>query len=323
MKTLRALALLVASLFVALPAAAGSKVILMGGGASATPGNTDPAYLGPTTITWPGATNPLGGLTLVQSSGSYGSTTQPLITGFFGASEVFRVTNAGDIVHGGDGAFTGPSITAMRGASVSIWSTAQNSPIKLSIDTVWPQATAQFQFGGLDAADTLTGTNTAQKVVAILPVYDQTGTAGGTDLTIFRKETALGSGAQKFISLQAGAAGTTEMFAIDNKGVITKSISAAITASATSVQGGSPLTSALNVITTCATAGDSVTLPAAAAGLTIKITNRTATSADVFPASGDSINAGAADAAQALATLATLDCYAIDATIWECNTLAR
>jgi hypothetical protein len=62
------------------------------------------------------------------------------------------------------------------------------------------------------------------------------------------------------------------------------------------------LTSTFNRVTTVGTAADSVKLPAAKAGMSIVVFNKAASnSLNVFPASGDSINALSADAAYALA----------------------
>jgi hypothetical protein len=70
--------------------------------------------------------------------------------------------------------------------------------------------------------------------------------------------------------------------------------SLSITADVGSAQGGSPLTRSFNVISVCANAGDSVTLPAVfKAGTLIFIKNNGANSSDVFPASGDNCGAGA------------------------------
>lgn len=89
-----------------------------------------------------------------------------------------------------------------------------------------------------------------------------------------------------------------------------------ITASATSIQGGSPLTTDYNEISVCATIGDSVTLPAAAIGLQITIINNGAASADVFPASGDNLGAGL-NLAAALASGATVTYFAYSTTSWK------
>ena len=100
-------------------------------------------------------------------------------------------------------------------------------------------------------------------------------------------------------------------------------VSAAITADSGSAQGGSPLVSDINIITVCGTAGDSVTLPVAQAGLVVTIINATATSADIFPAADGAINAVAHDGAYALATLRTAVCYGLDALHWQCTYSVR
>ena len=61
------------------------------------------------------------------------------------------------------------------------------------------------------------------------------------------------------------------------------------------------LTATHNRITTVATAADSVKLPAAIAGSFVTVFNKGANSANVFPATGDAINALSANAAYALA----------------------
>jgi hypothetical protein len=77
----------------------------------------------------------------------------------------------------------------------------------------------------------------------------------------------------------------------------------AITAFAGGGQGSATaLTSDINSITTCATANDSVKLPAAVAGKSITVSNLGAAHAAVFPATGDLIDSLAANASVSLAT---------------------
>lgn len=102
---------------------------------------------------------------------------------------------------------------------------------------------------------------------------------------------------------------------IPQTGLHKRSVTAGITADVGSAQGGSPLTTEINQISTCATAGDSVTLPTAVAGLRVTIINNGAESCDVFPASGDNLGAGA-DTAAALAAGANITYVAYDATNW-------
>ena len=52
-------------------------------------------------------------------------------------------------------------------------------------------------------------------VLNISPTYNQSGTAGGTDLLVNRTETAIGSGDQNLMDLQVGG---TSKFKVDNAG---------------------------------------------------------------------------------------------------------
>ena len=106
-------------------------------------------------------------------------------------------------------------------------------------------------------------------------------------------------------------------------GVFRGAVTATITADAGSIQGGNPITKTFNEISVSGTTGDSITLPLAAAGQFVMITNHGANSADVFPALGDAINEAAANTAKALAADASMLCYSYDATNWECLTMAR
>lgn len=78
-----------------------------------------------------------------------------------------------------------------------------------------------------------------------------------------------------------------------------------------------PLTGSVNKITVCATIADSVILPTAVTGARIVVFNGGATSCNVFPQTGESINSGAANAAFAVATTkaAVFDCVAIG--VWN------
>jgi len=94
-----------------------------------------------------------------------------------------------------------------------------------------------------------------------------------------------------------------------------RSVEAGITADVGSVQGGSPITKDVNQISVCANAGDSITLPTAAAGLMVTIINNGAQACDVFPAASDDCGAGA-NTAVSLAAAANITYQAFDATTW-------
>ena len=115
-----------------------------------------------------------------------------------------------------------------------------------------------------------------------------------------------------------------DSFVIQSSGGITKrvehltiqgTVSAGLTASATSIQGGTPLTNRFNEISTCATIGDSVTLPTAIAGKMVTVINNGANSADVFPATSDDLGAGV-NLATALAAGNVITYLAFDAITW-------
>ncbi len=92
-----------------------------------------------------------------------------------------------------------------------------------------------------------------------------------------------------------------------------------LTADNGSVQGGQVLVSSFNVIDTCGTAGDAVTLPAVfAAGTIIFIKNGAGANAvDVFPALGDDLGAGANVAASLLAGAGIVYIATVANTTWE------
>jgi len=72
-----------------------------------------------------------------------------------------------------------------------------------------------------------------------------------------------------------------------------------------------------NRVSVCATANDSVKLPAAVAGMQLYVQNSGAASCDVFPASGEAIDAGAADAAFALASGSKVFFFCMTSGTWR------
>lgn len=77
------------------------------------------------------------------------------------------------------------------------------------------------------------------------------------------------------------------------------------------------LTGEFNNVTTCATAGDSVKLPTAVAGLNITVKNNGAATLAVFPFSGDSINPLAVNLSIDVAVNSEVTFRAISTTVWE------
>ena len=88
-------------------------------------------------------------------------------------------------------------------------------------------------------------------------------------------------------------------------------------ASTTQTQGAATqMRYGMNRITTCANANDAVKLPAARAGAECIVFNRGAQTAQVFPASGDKIEGGAADASTTLAASKNAWFGSVDGTDW-------
>lgn len=127
-----------------------------------------------------------------------------------------------------------------------------------------------------------------------------TGAITGASIAVTGAITGASVAATGAVSGNTVAATTTSSAAsFVSSGLDIKSSANALTAHAGGGQGSAlALTKAINRVTTVATAGDSVVLPAALAGRSVVVVNAAAANAmDCFPASGEVINALAADAA--------------------------
>jgi hypothetical protein len=102
-----------------------------------------------------------------------------------------------------------------------------------------------------------------------------------------------------------------------NVGSITVNLTvvAGITASTTQTQGQGALTGTVNQVSTVANTNDTVTLPTAAAGVTVIIKNSGANTLRIYPASGDNLGAGV-DTATTLAAGAAVQFITYDDTNW-------
>ena len=101
-------------------------------------------------------------------------------------------------------------------------------------------------------------------------------------------------------------------------GLPTSSSTPAITATPAGTQASSvQLTSVINRITVVATIGDGVKLPPALTGTTLIVANTAANAANVFPNTGDAINALAANAAFSLAGGKTASLYCAAPGFWH------
>ncbi len=130
---------------------------------------------------------------------------------------------------------------------------------------------------------------------------------------------------QSDIENQVGAIATTDQLTEKTSGsgitfasLFMEKITTGITAFATGGQASAvALVSQINNITVCATAGDSVKLPSAVAGLRIVVKNNGAAALDIFPATSDSIDALAVNLAVRIQPGSVITFYAKDGIVWE------
>ena len=117
---------------------------------------------------------------------------------------------------GGGGGLTAPNV------SVSSALSSGTADVTLNIQTA-------RNFTGANNAVKMSsgtfsgGTGILQNAVLINPTYNQTSTAGATDLLINRTETAIGSGTQRLISAGTGGGSYVEKFGVDNLGRVINS----------------------------------------------------------------------------------------------------
>lgn len=119
------------------------------------------------------------------------------------------ITLASSVVAGGV-VVAGTQLRCTNGVN-----TNSTTPLKIqSIAIGGTSSSTQAFIGGYtNAASAATHT-----VLELSPTYNQTGTAGSTDIKIVRTEMALGSGAHAFIDCYYGALGTTQGFVVRPKG---------------------------------------------------------------------------------------------------------
>jgi hypothetical protein len=120
-------------------------------------------------------------------------------------------------------------------------------------------------------------------------------------------------------NLGLGTGSSPTFTALTTTGINKVSVANALTAHSGGGQGSAlALTVAMNRITTVAASGDSVKLPAAAAGEQVVVVNAAASNAmDCFPTSGDAINALSANTALSIAADSTVLFCCIVAGTWN------
>ncbi len=169
----------------------------------------------------------------------------------------------------------------------------------------------------------VTGATTVAAVTASGLVTMSGAATVGTTLTVTGNLTAsaaasvgttLGVGTNATVGGTLGVTGDATF-----TGAIVRSVAAAVTAAATpnnTQAGGTVLTKDVNNVATCATAGNSVVMPAAIAGRMVSVFNNGVASCAVWPAVGDNLGLGV-NVQNTLSATSNVTYCAYDTTNWE------
>jgi len=138
---------------------------------------------------------------------------------------------------------------------------------------------------------------------------------GSNNFRIFSQNATGSVGA---ISLTAYSANSNITFGanITTSGYMLRSVGTGISAAGTVQANATALTKEINIVSTVASGANGVVLPTAVAGMVLTITNTSANSLLVYPATGAAINSLAANAAFTQGTGATLQFIAPTTTQW-------
>jgi len=166
-------------------------------------------------------------------------------------------------------------------------------------------------FGGLSSGGTTTlATSTSTQTVSL----GAGATTSGSTKTM-NIGTAGVSGSTTTISIGSAVSGATSTTTLN--GLVIDSISAAVSAAGTTQAGATGLVSNINNVTVVTAAAAGVRLPTAVAGMRIIVRNSdSADTLSIYPATGGTINALAANAAFTLAAGSTIELMATTATQW-------
>ena len=206
-----------------------------------------------------------------------------------------------------------PSATGTLGFTSSTSSTAQFATSQTTGNTTIcsAQTSGTLTVGGTSG----TGTQTIGRSTVSQTTNIQAGaTASGSTKTMNIGTAGL-SGSTTAINIGSAVSGATSTTTLS--GLVVNSISAAVSAAGTTQGTATGLVSNVNNVTVVAVGADGVRLPTAVAGMRILVRNSdSADTLSIYPATGGTINALAANAAFTLTAGSTTELMATTATQW-------
>jgi len=208
------------------------------------------------------------------------------------------------------GTLSATSTLSLAGATSSTASFATSvTTANTSINTA--QTSGTFTLGGTSGTGTIT---VGQSTVSQTTNIQAGATASGSTKTM-NIGTAGVSGSTTTIAIGSAVSGATSTTTLS--GLVVNSITAAVSAAGTTQGTATGLVSNINNVTVVTAAAAGVRLPTAVAGMRILIRNSdSADTLSIYPATGGTINALAANAAFTLAAGSTIELMATTTTQW-------
>jgi sugar lactone lactonase YvrE len=204
---------------------------------------------------------------------------------------------------------TASNITATGTLSVGATATFSTTTGNIAIGN--SQTSGSWTAGGASGTGTITvGQSTVNQTTNI-----QAGATASGSTKVMNIGTAGLSGSTTTIAIGSAVSGATSTTTLN--GLVIDSISAAVSAAGATQGTATGLVSNINNVTVVATGATGVRLPTAVAGMRILIRNSdSADTLSIYPATGGTINALAANAAFTLAAGSTIELVATTATQW-------
>ena len=274
---------------------------------------------GPQGATGAGATGATGATGTIGSTGATGATGYIGTTGATGATGYIGTTGA-------TGATGYIGTTGATGATGTIGSTGATGATGTIGSTGATGATGTIGITGATGATGLSGATGATGLTGTTGSTGfsgstgSTGPIGGSNTQVVFNDAGSANGSANLTFNKSTSVltvtGNVSVANVTTTNYFLRSVGTSISAAGTTQGTATALTKEINVVSTVATGANGVVLPTAVAGMVLTITNTSANSVLVYPASGAAINSLAANAAYTQVSNATLQFVAPTSTQW-------